>query len=122
MYYSWKIMERINKPWVWYEEVFSETRNYKCKRLYVNPDSQFSLQYHDYRNEYWTVVQGDGEVTVGENKNRVKVGDFIFVPRTTQHRIKGGEIGMTIIEIQIGEDCVEDDIVRLEDDYGRVSQ
>jgi mannose-6-phosphate isomerase-like protein (cupin superfamily) len=114
-------MERISKPWGWYEEVFAETINYKCKRLYVNPNSQFSLQFHEYRNEYWTVVQGDGEVFIGDNIKNVKVGDFIFVPRTINHRIKGGDLGITIIEIQIGEKCVEDDIVRLEDDYGRIT-
>lgn len=115
-------MERINKPWGWHEEVFSETINYKCKRLYINPDSQFSLQFHEYRNEYWTVVQGDGEVFLGDNQRSVKVGDFIFVPRTVLHRVIGGSLGITLIEVQIGEECREDDIVRIQDDYGRVYQ
>ena len=115
-------MERIIKPWGWYEEIFSETINYKCKRLYVNPESQFSLQRHENRNEYWTVVQGDGTVTVGENTKKLTVGDFVFVPRTVLHRLRGGEMGITIIEVQIGEACLEDDINRLEDDYGRVGE
>lgn len=113
-------MDRISKPWGWYEEIFSETINYKCKRLYVNSNSQFSLQHHEYRNEYWTVVQGDGSVIIGDNKKNVTVGDFIFVPRTVCHRLKGGETGITIIEVQIGEACLEDDIIRLEDDYERI--
>lgn len=114
-------MERIERPWGWYEETFCETINYKCKRLYVNPNSKFSLQYHENRNEYWTVVQGDGHVIVGENERDVKVGDFIFIPRTVPHRLGGGELGITIIEVQIGEECVEGDVVRLLDDYGRVN-
>lgn len=112
-------MERIIKPWGWYEEVFSETINYKCKRLYVNPESKFSLQSHKLRNEYWIVVQGNGNVIIGEDQRKVTVGDLIFVPRTTTHRLGGGDMGITIIEVQIGEICSEDDIVRIEDDYGR---
>ena len=113
-------MERIEKPWGWYEEVFSETKNYKCKRLYVSPEKRFSLQYHNLRNEYWTVVQGDGIVIVGESEKEVKTGDFIYVPRTTVRRITGGTIGITLIEVQIGDPCEEEDIVRLEDDFDRV--
>lgn len=113
-------MERVEKPWGWCEEVFSETSNYKCKRLYVNPEKSFSLQYHNLRNEYWTVVQGDAKVIVGESEKDVKVGDFIFVPRTTVHRVTGGKTGITLIEVQIGDPCDEDDIVRLADDFGRV--
>jgi mannose-1-phosphate guanylyltransferase/mannose-6-phosphate isomerase len=113
-------MERIERPWGWYEEVFSETQNYKCKRLYVNPEQRFSLQSHDSRNEYWTVVQGTGHVVVGDSSKDINVGDFIFVPRTTTHRLTGGEDGITIIEVQIGDPCSEEDILRLEDDYGRV--
>ena len=113
-------MERVERPWGWYEEVFSETINYKCKRLYVNPNSKFSLQYHKNRNEYWTVVQGNGHVIVGDNERDVAVGDFIFIPRTTSHRLFGGDDGITLIEVQIGESCSEDDIIRLEDDYGRI--
>ena len=114
-------MERVERPWGWYEEVFSETINYKCKRLYVNPNSKFSLQYHKNRNEYWTVVQGNGYVIVGDNERDVAVGDFIFIPRTTSHRLFGGDVGITLIEVQIGESCSEDDIIRLEDDYNRIS-
>jgi len=115
-------MERVERPWGWYEEEFSETQNYKVKRLYVNPESRFSLQYHDTRNEYWTVVQGGGHVIVGDNEKEIEVGDFIFVPRTTPHRLTGGEMGITIVEVQIGDPCDEEDIVRFEDDYGRTDE
>lgn len=112
-------MDRIEKPWGWYEEVFSETPHYKCKRLYVEPEKQISLQYHNNRKEYWTVVQGSGTVTVSDNVREIAIGDFVFVPETIVHRLKGGELGITIIEVQLGEDCSEEDIVRLQDDYGR---
>jgi mannose-6-phosphate isomerase-like protein (cupin superfamily) len=113
-------MDRTERPWGWYEEVFSETPNYKCKRLYVNPDQRFSLQYHEFRNEYWTVVQGDGKVILGDDEKNLKIGDFVYVPRNTNHRLIAGDTGITILEIQIGEVCSEDDIVRLEDDFERV--
>jgi mannose-6-phosphate isomerase-like protein (cupin superfamily) len=113
-------MERIETPWGWYEEVFSETAQYKVKRIYLNPNARFSLQLHNHRNEYWTVVQGDGIVTVGETSKTVQTGDFIFVPKAIQHRLKGGPAGITIIEVQRGDFCLEEDIERFEDDYGRV--
>lgn len=113
-------MNRLEKPWGWYEEVFSETPNYKCKRLYINPNQRFSLQTHQYRNEYWTVVQGSGTVVIGESTKNVNVGDFIFIPRTIQHRLTSDEQGITIIEVQIGDPCLEEDITRLEDDYNRI--
>lgn len=113
-------MERIETPWGWQEEVFSETPQYKVKRIYLNPDNRFSLQNHSHRNEYWTVVQGDGIVEVGENQKEIKVGDFVFVPKTIRHRLKGGETGITIIEVQHGDFCLEEDIERFEDDFGRV--
>ena len=113
-------MERIEKPWGWYEEVFSETAQYKVKRIYLNPESRFSLQIHNHRNEYWTVVQGDGTVEVGENIRDIQTGDFVFIPKTIKHRLKGGSVGITLIEVQHGDFCLEEDIERFEDDYGRV--
>lgn len=113
-------MERIEEVWGWFEKVFSETSNYKCKRMYVNPHSSIPLQSHETRNEYWTVVQGDGLVSVGENDRNVTVGDFIFVPRTTVHKIEGGDAGVTVIQIQIGDPCEDKDIAIFEEYYGKI--
>jgi mannose-6-phosphate isomerase-like protein (cupin superfamily) len=113
-------MQRIETPWGWYEESFSETPQYKVKRIYLNPDSRFSLQLHNHRNEYWTVVQGDGFVEVGENTREIQTGDFVFIPKTIKHRLKGGSTGITLIEVQHGDFCLEEDIERFEDDFGRV--
>lgn len=113
-------MERVVRPWGWYEESFSETPQYKVKRIYLNPESRFSLQQHNHRNEYWTVVQGDGLVEVGENTREIQTGDFVFIPKTIKHRLKGGSTGITLIEVQHGDFCLEEDIERFEDDFGRV--
>jgi mannose-6-phosphate isomerase-like protein (cupin superfamily) len=112
-------MERINRPWGWYENIQEDT-GYKVKRLYVQPNKKISLQYHIQRNEHWIVVSGDGKFELNEIVKDVSIGDYIFVPMTAKHRIVGGSCGIMIIEIQLGKICDEEDIVRLEDEYGRI--
>jgi mannose-1-phosphate guanylyltransferase len=111
--------EKFERPWGYYENLL-ETKLYKVKRLVVYPDQQLSLQYHFHRAEYWTVVKGDGYVTIGENVYYASAHSHYTILRGEQHRLKGGEYGITIIEVQLGSQCNEEDIVRLKDDYKRV--
>jgi mannose-6-phosphate isomerase-like protein (cupin superfamily) len=113
-------MQRIEKPWGWYETIISESPTYKVKRIYVAPEEQFSLQFHNNRNETWVVVEGSAKAILDDLEREVVVGNILYVPKTTKHRLKGGKNGVLIIEIQEGQSCEEEDIVRLEDDYGRV--
>ena len=108
------------RPWGWYENLHESDYGYKVKRLFVNPNQRISLQYHLKRNEHWVVVEGDGFITFCGDERQAKVGDYIFIPKKEKHRIRGGENGIMIIEVQQGILCVENDIVRLEDDYNRV--
>ena len=109
-----------HRPWGTYEVLLDEP-DYKVKRIIVNPNQQFSLQYHDHREEHWAVVGGSGNILVGEMLEESFIGSFWVIPRKTLHRATAGPDGLIFIETQVGE-CYEEDIVRLEDDYGRLEK
>ena len=113
------MIERFDRPWGWYENLKEDT-GYNVKRLYVQPNQKISLQYHNQRDEHWVVVSGDGKLELNEGIKNLKVGDYIFVPVLSKHRITGGNSGIMIIEVQLGKTCNEEDIVRIEDAYGRI--
>lgn len=113
------MIEKVNKPWGWYENLHNDA-GYKVKRLYIKPAEKISLQYHNHRNEYWIVVFGDGFIELDDIDNKLSVGDYIFVPKLSKHRVTGGNCGIIIIEVQLGELCEETDITRIQDNYGRV--
>lgn len=113
------MIERFDRPWGWYENLKEDT-GYKVKRLYVQPNQKISLQYHNQRDEHWVVVSGDGTLELNEDIKKLKVGDYIFVPVLSKHRITGGNDGIIIVEVQLGKICNEEDIVRIEDAYGRI--
>jgi mannose-1-phosphate guanylyltransferase len=114
-------MTRTEKPWGWYETL-EECSNllYKVKTIYVNPDQQFSLQRHIYRQEFWVVVEGEGTVITSTYTKNVTKGDYIHIRKNEIHRMRGGPNGIRFVEVQEGVICEEEDIVRLEDDYGRI--
>lgn len=105
------------KPWGTYE-ILLEEENYKVKRISVNPYQQFSLQYHNYRDEYWTIVGGDGKIIIDGSEYSTLTKTSFYIPKQSVHRACSNSDGLIFIEVQIGK-CDEDDIVRLQDDYGR---
>ena len=112
-------MERTERPWGWYETV-SEAPGNKVKRIRVHPGQQLSLQRHHQRCEHWVVVQGVAHVTVGERVLDLTVGQHVDIALGEVHRLANltGQ-PVEIIEVQFGSYLGEDDIVRLQDDYGR---
>lgn len=106
-------------PWgSW--EVLDMGRGYKVKRITVAPYSRLSLQTHAQRSEHWLVVVGFATCTVGESQERVAPGEHVYVPRGSAHRIANDQAdGLILVEVQVGPYTGEDDIVRLQDDYGR---
>ncbi len=90
------------------------------KELYVEEGHRTSLQRHFHRAEYWIVVEGEGKVVVGEEERDLRPGDVVVIPRKTLHRVEGGKGGIRIVEVWVGEVLDEEDIERVEDDYGRV--
>jgi len=115
-----KIMEEIvERPWGTYQTIVRGD-TYQVKRIVVFPKSQLSLQSHNHRSEHWTVVEGEGTVTLGEEKIQVKKDDSVFIAVKQKHRMSNfTDSPMTFIEVQNGDYLGEDDIVRYEDIYGR---
>lgn len=113
-------MNKEKRPWGWFETI-EESIGYKLKKIYVNSNQQFSLQYHKHREEYWIIVEGSGLVTLNENIISTKVGDFFKINLKQVHRMQAGSKGILFYEVQIGDKCEETDIERIEDDYGRTS-
>lgn len=111
-------LEADNRPWGRWEEYLNEP-GYRVKRIVVNPGQRLSLQKHEHRKEHWVIVRGNGVFTLDGEERNVEPGDTVFIPTGGVHRIQNdGEDYLVIIETQMGL-CLEDDIIRLEDDYGR---
>lgn len=107
------------RPWGSYT-ILEEGSRYKIKRIVVNPHERLSLQKHYHRSEHWVVVKGTAKVTIGDNEILVHENESVYVPKSTSHRLENpGRIALELIEVQNGEYLGEDDIVRMEDIYGR---
>lgn len=109
------------RPWGNYT-VLDDTETFKVKRIEVTPGKRLSYQKHFKRHEHWFVVAGTATVTLDGKDYEVKTGEAIDIPLEAPHRVaNGGAEKLVFIEIQRGTYFGEDDIVRLEDDYGRIS-
>ena len=110
---------RVYRPWGFYQDIDMEER-FRVKRIVVKPGSKLSLQKHFHRSEHWVVVKGTAEVTIGENARNVHENESIYIPIGSVHRLANpGKIPLELIEVQVGSYLGEDDIVRLDDVYGR---
>jgi len=115
------LLDYDNRPWGRWEEYLNEP-GYRVKRIIVNPGMRLSLQKHEHRQEYWVIVRGEGVFTLNESTRRIATGDALFIKTGDAHRIENdGSDYLIIIETQMGL-CLEDDIIRLEDDFGRVTE
>lgn len=107
------------RPWGTFT-VLTESETFKVKKIVVNQGHRLSLQYHFKRSEIWTVVEGDGLMTLDGTHFRVMEGSVVRIPKTAVHRIENdGKRPLVIIEVQKGKYLGEDDIVRMQDDYER---
>lgn len=112
--------DESRRPWGHYEVLLDEP-TYKVKRIVVAPGKRLSLQRHGRRQEHWFFVQGEGLVTVGDEQLPVRGANAVDIPRGAAHRVHNpGREPLVFIEVQTGAYFGEDDIERLEDDYGRV--
>ena len=116
------------KKVIGYVRVSSEIQKLKensiknqIKEIKVTQGSKLSLQKHKDRSEFWQIVKGKSKITIKENEYYLKEKEHIYIPKETVHRIENiGNEELIFIEIQLGEDLQESDIIRIEDDYGRV--
>lgn len=114
-----EIHRLAHRPWGTYE-VLVNTPGYKVKRIMVKPGGRLSLQKHFHRNEHWIVVSGTATVTVDDNVKLVRPNESTYIKMGQLHRLENhGKIDLYMIEVQVGEYTGEDDIVRVDDVYGR---
>jgi mannose-1-phosphate guanylyltransferase/mannose-6-phosphate isomerase len=110
---------RMYRPWGFYEGLITGDR-FQVKRIVVKPGGRLSLQKHMHRAEHWVVVNGTAEVTRDDAVLLVRENESVYLPLGCVHRLANpGRIPLTLIEVQSGPYLGEDDIVRLEDAYGR---
>lgn len=115
------VHQTVHRPWGSYT-VLEDAADCKVKRLTVKPGHVLSLQLHHQRSEHWTVVDGVAKVRVGEREFLLNRNESTYIPMNTVHRLENPTgVDIHLIEVQCGDYFGEDDIVRLEDRYGRVS-
>lgn len=109
-----------SRPWGHYT-ILDAGERHKIKKILVHPGHTLSLQMHFHRSEHWVVVKGTGKVTIQGKETLVHENESIYVPKGAVHRVSNpGKVALEIIETQVGEYLGEDDIIRLEDIYGRM--
>jgi mannose-1-phosphate guanylyltransferase/mannose-6-phosphate isomerase len=110
---------RVSRPWGWYQTVDLGER-FRVKRIVVMPGRKISLQWHRHRAEHWIVVRGTALVTCNGSERELFENESIDVPIGAVHRLANpGHVPVEIVEVQTGTYLEEDDIVRIEDDFGR---
>jgi mannose-1-phosphate guanylyltransferase / mannose-6-phosphate isomerase len=110
----------VHRPWGSFT-VLEDAADCKVKRLVVKPGHVLSLQLHHRRSEHWTVVEGTAKVRIGERELLLNRNESAYIPMNTVHRLENPtSTDVHLIEVQCGDYFGEDDIVRLEDRYGRV--
>ena len=116
----WRNRKKDERPWGRFEVLAKEPGS-QMKRIEIFSGKRFSLQKHARRAEKWTVMSGQGLATLGSRQFQVQAGSVIEVPKGEIHRMENnGDGPLVIIEVQFGDYLGEDDIVRYEDDFGRV--
>jgi len=107
------------RPWGGYSSVLNGDR-FQVKRLFVKPGKKLSLQKHHHRAEHWIVVRGTAEVTIDGTVKTLSENESIYLPLGCVHRLANpGKIELELIEVQTGSYLGEDDIIRIEDEFGR---
>ena len=113
--------EHSERPWGNYTVLDDAEPDHKVKRLVVHPGKRLSYQRHSRRAEHWFIVAGTAQVTIDGVMTELHPGDSIDIPLEGAHRVgNAGDTDVVLIEVQHGSYFGEDDIVRLEDDFGRV--
>jgi mannose-6-phosphate isomerase len=115
--------EYFERPWGNYTVLDDDATDHKVKRIVVHPGKRLSYQRHSKRSEHWFIVSGTAQVTLDGAVSELKPGQAIDIPLGGAHRVANhGDTDVVLIEVQHGTYFGEDDIVRLEDDFGRADQ
>ena len=116
---EWKMQREVYRPWGKYDSIDNGKR-YQVKRITVKPGAKLSVQMHHHRAEHWVVVSGSAKVTQGDKTFLLSENESTYIPVSVIHALENfGKVELELIEVQSGSYLGEDDIVRLEDLYGR---
>jgi mannose-6-phosphate isomerase len=107
-----------SRPWGYYQ-ILNEEHNHKTKYIYVESGKRLSYQKHKHRNEHWFIVSGTAKVTVNGKESILNAGSYLSIAAGVLHRIESLDQSVEFIEVQTGTYFGEDDIERVEDDFGR---
>jgi mannose-6-phosphate isomerase-like protein (cupin superfamily) len=111
---------KVKRPWGSYT-VLNQGTGFKVKLVEVSPGKRLSLQKHNHRSEHWVVVQGTAKITNGGNILFLEVNQSTYIPTKGIHRLENPtKKPLKIIEVQCGKELKESDIIRLDDDHGRI--
>ncbi len=118
-----QLHKKVFRPWGYYTSVLKQ-KGYHIKEIFVYPGKRLSLQSHKYRSENWTIVSGESLIQLEDQIFKKEVGDSVFIPKNTKHRLSNPSKDKiaTIVEVQLGDYVGEDDIIRYDDDYGRITE
>lgn len=111
----------VTKPWGSYEVIKEQSDKFKVKHICVLPEKRLSLQSHKHRAEHWVIVKGCAWVQLGDLYYKLNENEHIYIPANEKHRIENRRTEvLEFIETQYGTYLGEDDIIRYDDDYGRI--
>ncbi len=110
---------REERPWGGFIRFVENSPSTTVKILTVKAGEGFSLQYHKSRDEFWHVISGSGTALLDTTTSNATPGDEFFIPRGMHHRLMAGSTDMTVLEIAFG-NFDENEIVRVDDKYGRI--
>ena len=118
---EWELHREVYRPWGKYDSIDHGER-YQVKRITVKPGAKLSVQMHHHRAEHWIVVSGTAMVTNGSESFLLAENESTYIPVGAVHALQNpGKVDLELIEVQTGSYLGEDDIVRLEDRYGRLT-
>ncbi|MES2606326.1 MAG: phosphomannose isomerase type II C-terminal cupin domain [Pseudomonadota bacterium] len=115
-------VQQEQRPWgSW--KILDEGPGYKIKLIEVSPSHRLSLQYHHFRTEHWVVLSGRARIVIGDKYQDLDMLQSVIIPEGVVHRIENPfKEPLQIVEVQRGERLLEEDIVRLDDDYDRADR
>jgi mannose-1-phosphate guanylyltransferase len=118
---EWEHHREVYRPWGKYDSI-DYGKQYQVKRITVSPGAKLSVQMHHHRAEHWVVVSGAAKVTKGDETFLLSENESTYIPVGVIHALENpGKIPLEMIEVQSGSYLEEDDIVRFEDLYGRIT-
>ena len=116
---EWELHREVHRPWGKFDSIDKGDR-YQVKRITVKPGAKLSIQKHHHRAEHWIVVSGTAQVSKGDESFLLSENESTYIPLGVVHALENpGKVNLELIEVQSGSYLGEDDIVRLEDRYGR---